>query len=55
LQQHKNQTMTSWRSKQPYNDLQALPPVVELKTRLVLKASMAERAALVLCNRACGG
>lgn len=40
-----NQTST-WRPDQPYNDLPALPPAVELESKAVLKACIPARAAL---------
>jgi Fic family protein len=44
--------MTVWRPDQPYNDLPALPPGVELETRAVLKQCIAARAALAELKQA---
>lgn len=44
--------MTVWRPDQPYNDLPALPPSVELETRAVLKQCIAARAALAELKQA---
>lgn len=44
--------MSLWRPDQPYNDLPALPPAVELETRAVLKHCIAARAALAELKQA---
>ena len=42
----------NWQPDQPFNDLPALPPAVELETRAVLKACIPARAALAALNQA---
>lgn len=44
--------MSDWRPDQPYNDLPALPPALELETRPVLKQCITARAALAELKQA---
>jgi len=44
--------MSRWRADRPWNDLPALPPGVELETKVVLKQCIAARAALAELKQA---
>jgi Fic family protein len=53
---HKNThtSVAGWDSKQPYNDLPPLPPVIEIETRAVLKQCVESRARLAELKQAAG-
>lgn len=42
----------TWRANEPYNDLRALPPAIEVEPREVLKATIEARAALASLDQA---